>query len=171
MELKNSKVQIEKEDLEQIIKYLKAKGFKEERVDYGEPKYLYILEDSFILSVELENFSKCRVLNYKMLKHEIYKPIKDSNGKLFYEVDWGFIKQLAERMHSSKGKYPPYNWKKEMEPKQLEEIKQATIRHFMEFVEGNYEDDGREYGHIEAIVSNLMMFNYQLKNYESIFRY
>lgn len=166
MELKNSKVQIEKEDLEQLRKYLKAKGFDEMRIDAIEPKYLYILENSFVISRELENFPEGRVLNYKLLKHEIYKPIKESHGKLFYEVDWGFIKQLAERMHSSKGKYPPYNWKKEMEPEQLEEIKQATIRHFMEFVEGNYEDDGREYGHIEAIVSNLMMFNYQLKNYE-----
>ena len=40
------------------------------------------------------------------------KAYKEKEGKLFYELDWDFITQMAERMASNKGKYEPYNWKK-----------------------------------------------------------
>ena len=87
---------------------------------------------------------------------------KETKGKLFYELDWYFIKQMAERMASNKkeGKYEKWNWKKPME---IEELKQATMRHLIEVMNGNYEDDGREFGHLEAISNNVMMINYQLK--------
>lgn len=90
---------------------------------------------------------------------------KETEGKLFYELDWGFITQMAERMASNKkdSKYNLWNWKKPMTTKGIEDLKQATLRHLLEVLEGRYEDDGREFGHLEAISDNMMMINYQLK--------
>lgn len=87
---------------------------------------------------------------------------KDNNGKLYYELDWKFITQMAERMSQNKepsGKYKRWNW---LEPIDVEELKQATLRHVLEILEGNYEDEGRPFGHIEAIACNAMMINKQL---------
>ena len=89
-----------------------------------------------------------------------YQGTKQSEGKLNYELDFGFIKQLAERMAQNKGKYPPWNWKKPINP---EELKQALYRHINEVMEGTTEDEGREFGHLESIAINAMMINYQLK--------
>lgn len=91
---------------------------------------------------------------------------KETEGKLFYELDFKFIKQMAERMQSNKtnSKYELWNWKKPMTPKGIEELKQATLRHLIEILEGNYEDDGRKFGHLEAVSNNIMMINYQLNN-------
>ena len=90
---------------------------------------------------------------------------KETEGKLFYELDWGFITQMAERMASNKkeSKYDLWNWKKPMTPKGIEDLKQATLRHLLEVLEGKYEDDGRPFGHIEAIADNMMMINYQIR--------
>ncbi len=87
--------------------------------------------------------------------------VKEEDGKLNYELDWGFLTQMAERMSKNKDKYPPYNWKKPMD---IEKLKQATFRHMLEIMNGNYEDDGRMLGHLEAVALNAMMINYQLKN-------
>lgn len=91
---------------------------------------------------------------------------KESSGKLFYEIDWPFITQMAERMAANKkdGKYDLYNWKKPMDEKGLEDLKQAMLRHLIEILNGVYEDDGREFGHLESLSCNAMMLNYQLKN-------
>ena len=89
------------------------------------------------------------------------KAYKEKEGKLFYELDWDFITQMAERMASNKGKYEPYNWKK---LDNVEDLKQALFRHVIDIMKGNYEDDGREFGHLEAAADDLMMINYQLKN-------
>jgi len=96
---------------------------------------------------------------------ESQEAYKETEGKLFYELDWSFITQMAERMSSNKkeDKYSLWNWKKPMTPKGLEDLKQATMRHLLEVMDGKYEDDGREFGHIEAISDNMMMINYQLK--------
>ena len=50
-----------------------------------------------------------------------------------------------------------------MTPKGIEDLKQATLRHLLEVLEGRYEDDERPFGHIEAIADNMMMINYQIK--------
>lgn len=94
------------------------------------------------------------------------KAYKETEGKLFYELDWSFITQMAERMASNKkdSKYSLWNWKKPMSQKDIEDLKQATLRHLLEVLEGRYEDDGRKFGHLEAISANMMMINYQLKN-------
>ena len=108
----------------------------------------------FIKSVEKEDVGKRK------------GAYKETKGKLFYELDWGFIKQMAERMASNKkeDKYELFNWKKPMTSKGIEDLKQATLRHLLEVLEGNYEDDGRAFGHLEAVADNVMMINYQLKN-------
>ena len=86
---------------------------------------------------------------------------KEKTNKLNYELDFNFITQLAERMSSNKGKYEPYNWQK---LDNIEDLKQALFRHVIEVMRGNFEDDKRPYGHLEAIALNCMFINYQLKN-------
>ena len=86
--------------------------------------------------------------------------IKETFGKLNYELDFEFITALAERMDANKGKYPPYNWKL---PMNVEKLKQALFRHVIDIMKDNYADDGRDFGHIEAAACDLMMILYQLK--------
>lgn len=94
------------------------------------------------------------------LKDEKETAYKETKGKLFYELDFDFITQMAERMASNKGKYEPYNWQK---LDNVEELKQALFRHTLEVMKGNLEDDGRDFGHLEAIACDVMMIYYQLK--------
>ena len=91
---------------------------------------------------------------------EVEQGYKESNEKLEYELDWDFIKQVAERMSTNKGKYSAYNWKKSID---IEKLKQSLFRHVIEVMNGNYQDEEREYGHLEALVCNAMFINYQLK--------
>lgn len=63
-------------------------------------------------------------------------------------------------MASNKGKYEPYNWQK---LDNVEELKQALFRHTLDVMKGNLEDDGRDFGHLEAIACDVMMIYYQLK--------
>lgn len=114
------------------------------------------------------NTTEKEVVKNKELKNGVKQnqtAYKETEGKLFYELDWGFITQMAERMASNKkeSKYALWNWKKPMTPKGIEDLKQATLRHLLEVLEGRYEDDGRPFGHIEAIADNMMMINYQIK--------
>lgn len=103
----------------------------------------------------LMNFDK-----YFKIKEEKEIAYKETKGKLFYELDFDFITKMAERMASNKGKYEPYNWQK---LDNIEDLKQALFRHVLEVMKGNYEDDNRELGHLEAIALNCMFLNYQLK--------
>lgn len=87
--------------------------------------------------------------------------IKDNNGKLFYELDFRFIQAMAQRMaDNKKDKYPRWNWKKSIN---IEELKQATFRHMIEVMEGNYDDEGKEFDHLVALSCNAMMLRYRLK--------
>ena len=88
---------------------------------------------------------------------------KETEGKLFYELDFEFITQMAERMASNKGKYEPYNWQK---LDNIDDLKQSLFRHVLEVMNGNYKDDNREFGHLEAVAINAMFINYQLKRNE-----
>lgn len=95
--------------------------------------------------------------------HEFPKNgVKESLGKLSYELDFDFITQMAERMDANKGKYEPYNWQKPIDTAGLH---RALARHFFQVMKANYEDEGRECGHLEALALNAMMINYQLKNH------
>ena len=108
-----------------------------------------------------EKINDYKFLNsYFKLVEEEEQGYKESNDKLEYELDWDFIKQVAERMSTNKGKYPAYNWKKSMD---IEKLKQSLFRHVIEVMNGNYQDEEREYGHLEALVCNAMFINYQLK--------
>lgn len=86
---------------------------------------------------------------------------KEETKKTSYEIDFEFIQQLAERMNSNKNKYQPYNWQK---PIDIEKLKQSLFRHVVEVMKGNFKDEDREFGHLEAIALNSMFINYQLKN-------
>jgi len=86
---------------------------------------------------------------------------KEKEGKLMYELDFSFITQMAERMRSNKHKYEAYAWKNNLQS--IEDLSQALFRHVIEVMKGNYEDDGRIFGHLEAIACNVMMINSQLK--------
>ena len=107
-----------------------------------------------------ENILENLELNENLKEETAYK---ETNGKLFYELDFGFITQMAERMASNKGKYEPYNWQK---LDNIEDLKQALFRHTLEVMKGNFEDDNREFGHLEAIACDVMMICYQLKKYK-----
>ncbi len=86
---------------------------------------------------------------------------KEHDNKTDYsEIDFAFITQMARRMNKNKGKYPKNNWKK---PIDVEKLKQAMFRHIVAVMDDEYSDDGREFGHLEAIALNAMMINYQLK--------
>jgi len=86
---------------------------------------------------------------------------KEESKKTNYELDFEFIQQLAERMNENKFKYQPYNWKK---PIEIEKLKQSLFRHVVEIMKGNFKDEDRDFGHLEAIALNSMFINYQLKN-------
>lgn len=85
---------------------------------------------------------------------------KESCDKLEYELDFDFIQLMAQKMALNKGKYEPYNWKKEID---IEVLKQALFRHVIEVMKGNYNDD--QLGHLESIALNCMFINYQLNHF------
>ena len=94
-----------------------------------------------------------------LVEPQLTTAYKETEGKLFYELDFEFIKQMAERMASNKGKYEPYNWQK---LDNIADLKQSLFRHVLEIMNGNYEDDNRAKGHLEAVAINAMFINYQL---------
>lgn len=87
--------------------------------------------------------------------------IKESDNKLSYELDRYFIEAMAKRMQQNKGKYPPYNRQKPMD---IENLKQALLRHTIEVMKGNYTDI-EDLDHLQAISLNAMFIYYQLKNH------
>ena len=89
-----------------------------------------------------------------------YTAKKEKVDKLSYELDWDFIKGMAERMALNKDKYPKYNWQK---PLDIADLNDAITRHFIEIQNGNLSDE-QEYGHIYALALNSMMLIYQLKH-------
>jgi hypothetical protein len=93
------------------------------------------------------------------------KGIKEEEGKLPMELDWSFIEEMAKRMNKNKGKYELYNW---MKPMDVEKLKQALARHFIQVAQGNYADDGDDMGHLLAISLNCMMLHHQLKRYPEL---
>ena len=137
-----------------------TKGKEYEIFEINEEYFTYKVINDYGMKIDftLYHFDK----NFK-LKKQTEVAYKETNGKLFYELDFEFIKQMAERMASNKGKYEPYNWQKPMEEKDFKELLQAVFRHSLEIVEGKFEDDGREFGHLEATACDVMMICYQLK--------
>ena len=85
---------------------------------------------------------------------------KESSGKLHVEYDFEFLVEQLERMGKNKEKYEEGNWKK---PINIDELKKSLFRHVLEVMQGRYEDDGAEYGHLAAIALNAMFIYRQLK--------
>lgn len=79
--------------------------------------------------------------------------IKEEDNKLFFELDWEFIEGMAARMALNKGKYPPFNWMKDIDP---DKLKQANMRHNIALMKG-IDDDDQEFGHWYALACNAMM--------------
>lgn len=123
--------------------------------------YFWFYDDEVdYIPCKLENFNAF----FKLKKEEETETAyKETEGKLHYELDFEFITQMAERMASNKGKYEPYNWQK---LDNIADLKQSLFRHVLEIMNGNYEDDNRKFGHLEAVAINAMFINYQLKRNE-----
>ena len=86
--------------------------------------------------------------------------IKQTESKLIYDIDFEYIKGMAERMQLNRDKYPVGNWTK---PIDIEALKQALFRHTIEIMQGNYSDE-QKFGHLYAIGCNAFMIINQLKN-------
>ena len=129
------------------------------------PRFIHeqLIDNCDILVEKVKEFEKIKAQNNMELKEETETAYKETEGKLFYELDFEFITQMAERMASNKGKYEPYNWQK---LDNIEDLKQSLFRHVLEIMNGNYEDDNRVKGHLEAVAINAMFINYQLNRNE-----
>ena len=136
--------------------FTKGKEYTIFEINKEDFTYSVVDDNGIITNFTLFHFDK-----YFKLKEET--AYKETKGKLFYELDFGFITQIAERMASNKGKYEPYNWQK---LDNIEDLKQALFRHVLEVMKENFEDDNREFGHLEAIACDVMMICYQLKKYK-----
>ena len=127
------------------------------KIDNINNDYFWFYDDAGdCIPCKLESFNEF----FKLKEETAYK---ETEGKLFYELDFEFITQMAERMASNKGKYEPYNWQK---LDNIADLKQSLFRHVLEIMNGNYEDDNRAKGHLEAVAINAMFINYQLKRNE-----
>ena len=96
------------------------------------------------------------------LEHQIENNngIKETEGKLYYELSWEFIEEMAKRMANNKSnKYPLFNWKKNIN---VEDLKQAINRHHIEVMKGNYKDGDELLGHVVSYACNSMMLWEQL---------
>ena len=124
------------------------------------PRFVHeqLIDNCDILVEKFKEYEKIKAQNNMELKEET--AYKETEGKLHYELDFEFITQMAERMASNKGKYEPYNWQK---LDNIADLKQSLFRHVLEVMNGNYKDDNREFGHLEAVAINAMFINYQLK--------
>jgi hypothetical protein len=85
--------------------------------------------------------------------------LKETESKLIYDIDFDYIKGMAERMQLNRDKYPVGNWQKQID---IESLKQALFRHIIEIMKGNYSDEQIN-GHLYAIGCNAFMIIQQLK--------
>ena len=88
--------------------------------------------------------------------------IKETENKVNYEeLDWDYIDSMAERMSKNLAKYPPKNWQKNIEVK---ELAKSAIRHARKILQEIDVDEETLQEHSTALGCNGMMINYQLKN-------
>lgn len=103
---------------------------------------------------------KNRVVSENEVNKNALEGIKETKGKLYYELSWEFVEEMAKRMANNKSdKYPLYNWKKNID---IEDLKQAINRHHIEVMKGNYRDGSEILGHIVSYACNSMMLWEQL---------
>lgn len=112
-----------------------------------------------------EIFTNCdNPPNYKYVAgYDDYNPeegLKESYGKTPYEeLDWDYIDSMAHRMEGN-DKYPPENWKKEMD---IRKLATSAMRHARAILEPSDYDTESQEDHAVALGCNGMMINYQLK--------
>ena len=87
------------------------------------------------------------------------KGVKEKEEKLVYDIDFGYVKGMVERMQMNRNKYPVGNWQKEIS---VEDLKQAMFRHIIDIMMNNYHDE-QNYGHLFAVGCNAFMILEQLK--------
>lgn len=125
------------------------------------------------LNASLDKKSAVKIKNTSyeppfMVSWQLHAWKKEADNKLSYELDWNFIEAMAKRMKQNKGKYPPYNRQKPMD---IESLKQALLRHTIEVMKGNYNDneelDHNWLWHIMWIACNAMFIYYQLKQWHT----
>ena len=155
--------------------YLDKKGIKQNQTEEPNLKVRFFKKDidtGGILFSEDKLFSTYEEVqkygeynNYTewhKLEHQIENNngIKETNGKLYYELSWEFIEEMAKRMANNKSnKYPLFNWKKNID---VEDLKQAINRHHIEVMKGNYKDGDELLGHVVSYACNSMMLWEQL---------
>lgn len=95
---------------------------------------------------------------------EAFKPTKQSEGKLFYEIDWEFIEGMAIRMALNKqnGKYDRFGWRDQ--GVDIDEMNQALVRHLIAILKGELQDDEQQYSHYYALACNSMLIVNSLKS-------
>lgn len=81
---------------------------------------------------------------------------KDLEGKLYYDIDWQIVQDLAKLLYTNKvengGKYERGNWKNHL---RIENLEDALDRHFIKYKIGETDEE-----HDLAIVANIMMLRY-----------
>lgn len=86
---------------------------------------------------------------------------KENEGKVSYsEIDWDYIDAMSDRMDENT-KYPPKNYEKGMD---IKELAKATIRHARKILQPIEGDPESAVDHALAIGTNGMMIHYQVKN-------
>ena len=109
---------------------------------------------------ESQTVEKAPIFTHCKVNKNALEGIKETKGKLYYELSWEFIEEMAKRMANNKSdKYPLYNWKKNID---IEDLKQAINRHHIEVMKGNYRDGSEILGHIVSYACNSMMLWEQL---------
>ena len=79
---------------------------------------------------------------------------KDDMGKLQWDlIDYDFIEECVKVMQQGMKKYGYENWKKELDPRR---IKNALLRHYMEYHRGKKIDNESGFSHLSHIFCNTM---------------
>jgi hypothetical protein len=108
----------------------------------------------------MDDINETLIAMWEERQRKVIKGIKETDSKLIYDIDFDYIKGMAERMQLNRGKYPVGNWTKLID---VESLKQALFRHTIEIMQGNYSDE-QKFGHLFAIGCNAFMIINQLKN-------
>lgn len=80
-----------------------------------------------------------------------------AEGKTDYSLafDGPLLERLARHLTLGAVKYKPRNWMKAAGPVELDRFKQSAIRHFVQWMRGDVDED-----HFAAVVFNMNGFEY-----------
>lgn len=142
--------------IEDITLIFKAKTLKE-----LEPFLEQLVSKNYGVIKSHESGTPEEIKNLESILSENFGK-KEKEGKLDYgELDFDYIDSIALRMSKNLQKYPPKNWQKEMD---IKELAKAALRHARKILQPVENDPESLEDHAIALGSNGMMINYQLKN-------